>query len=94
MSKVVEFSIDGNDTFSHYFSQCLTNHPYVHFASYKRSHFLEKKDSSFFKVVYAENKDIQKILQEIQQTMRSHINEIEDTFEWSLHNFQLESTSA
>lgn len=92
MSKVVEFSIEENDTFSHYFSECLTNHPSVHFASYKRSHFLEKKDSSFFKVVYAENEDIQKILQEIQQTMRSHMNEIEDTFEWSLNNFLLETT--
>ncbi len=93
MSKEVEFAIDGNDTFSHYFSECLNNHPEIFFASYKRSHFLVKKDSSVFKVVYSEKEDIEKILKDIQQSMRTHMNEIEDTFEWSLNNFQSEKTS-
>ena len=87
----VEFKLEGNDTFANYFSHCLQEHKNVDFCSYQRSHFLEKSEFCLFKVVYNGDKSFQYILQEVQQTMRSKINEIEDTFEWSLQNKILSS---
>jgi DNA-directed RNA polymerase subunit L len=85
----VEFKLEENDTFANYFSHCLQEHENVEFCSYQRSHFLEKPEFCFFKVVHHGEKSFQSILQEVQQIMRSKINEIEDTFEWSLQNKKL-----